>query len=125
MHNKITKLQAAVAAEIVSGDIDLTTDQILSKYGVSPAKYAEWLDDGRYLEYLLSLSQIAAAAEEPRILRALIDLSKNKEIRAIKLYFDLQSKNKSGGADIAVPDEITALQNEIWGNEGGTDGDDK
>lgn len=92
---KISDKQASVAADIVSGDSSLSTDAILERHGVTTAEYASWLQDGYYTEYLLYLSDCAVQAEEPHILRSLVDMSKNKDIKAIKLFFDLRSKKKN------------------------------
>lgn len=114
MNKRLTDKQTGVALDMIFSDGDRSAVDILSEHSVSTAEYSDWLADADYRSFLSSLSDKAAAAERPRVIRRLYELSAAGDTRAIKLLLDM-APHESCQLTITPREDIEALKADIWG----------
>lgn len=115
--DKVSDKQAAVIFDVVFGNSAEQVSEILERRGVSRNEYAKWLADGTYAECLLFLSERAAAAEEASVWRSLTDAACGGGVQAIKLFFELMDKRRSGEAPVS--DDFDEIKARIFGEDAG------
>lgn len=92
-------------------------EEILAQYAVTDEEFTEWIRDGKFAEYAAALARGFAEADAPYVWASLLAETKKGSIPAIKLYFEIWNKNRSPAKDPEIPAELTAMRDEIFGED--------
>lgn len=94
--------------------------KILDGCGIPESDYLRWVQSGEFPALALPLSRSLAQSEAPLIWRSLLDMAKDGNTTAIRLYFDIfgrdmgESPNRTGDPGNA---EISSLRSELFGGD--------
>lgn len=108
-----SKKRDSLARAIVFGDAGSSIEELLAASGVSAEEYALWLGDENFISQIETLSAHAAEAESARVLKALSELSKEGDVKVVRLYFDLLDERRRRCAE---GDAFSSLHEELWGD---------
>lgn len=110
--------QTKTAAVLVNSGLPL--EEAIKICGVSEDELAEWTQNDFFLDYLLSLAEKYALANEPFVISTLLEMVKDKNPQAIRLFFSLCDKRRSArAADPVMPArELDELRADIFEDGG-------
>jgi len=89
---KLKQIQAAQLLANPEWNGNIT--ELCEEIGVSCSTYYKWLDNSQFTDYTSKLIDKYADNEQVSIWKSLVQKAKTGDLNAIKLYFEMRSKNK-------------------------------
>ena len=115
---KLKMLNLAVRMLRCGSDKDI--GRILDGCGISEGDYLRWVQSGEFPALALPISRSLAQSEAPLVWRSLLDMAKDGNTTAIRLYFDIFGRDV-GDCQNRVSDpgkaEIIGLRSELFGGD--------
>lgn len=110
--------QTKAAAVLVSSG--LPPEEAVKMCDVSENELSEWMQNDDFLNYLLSLAEKYALANEPFVISTLLDMVKDKNPQAIRLFFSLCDKKRAArsAGSSAPAKELDELRADIFEDGG-------
>lgn len=93
--------QRKLAEALVNPENDKTVTEICAELKIPRRTYYNWLDNEDFNGYMRYLIDKYAESELAGVWKSLIDEAKDRNVNAIKLYFEMRKMlpNKNDGAD--------------------------
>lgn len=108
----LSRKQINAAQMLASPEWSGNISQLCEEIGVSRTTYYRWLDDAQFKEYASMLVEKYADSKLSGVWKALIKKAETGDLSAIKLFFELQNKNKTQN-DAGYPVVIFMGEDEI------------
>ena len=92
----------------------------MEEHGIGEDEFLEWLEDAQFTGYLYRMAERDAASKAPEVWQTLYSEAMDGNIRAIKLYFDICTKERGGNGesgDTGRDFTIDAVRAELFGDE--------
>lgn len=109
-----------LAVRMLRRGSDKDIGRILDGCGISEGEYLRWVQSGEFPALALPISRSLAQSEAPLVWRSLLDMAKDGNTTAIRLYFDIFGRDV-GDSQNRVSDpgkaEIIGLRSELFGGD--------
>ena len=95
MKQELSAKQRAACHRMTDPNFEGDVGDLCLELGLQPATFYKWWDNPAFRTYLQLQTERVAGSALCSVWRALIKKCKTGDVSAIKLYFEMRSKNKS------------------------------
>ncbi|HIW47880.1 MAG TPA: hypothetical protein H9687_01195 [Firmicutes bacterium] len=104
----INPKQRKLAQTLLGQEFDGDLEAACAQTGIGMGVLYKWLGEEPFRKYLQEQMEKRTYGEMPAVWRALMQQCVKGNVTAIKLYFELQNRNKTSGTGVKIVDDIGA-----------------